>query len=155
MSVWLWILVVVVAVAVAVVVTAIIVRRRDARKVTFAMDALEDGEMNFHFKENTRLNRALNRIRGIFERRSAVDETKRIKSFDEAEMVSKPAFMSTSSAWVSASLNEARGATVFMISCVITRKSLLHEFVSSTAERLSKMPRMRFSARLSRVFSLK
>lgn len=75
MSVWLWILVVVVAVAVAVVVTAIIVRRRDARKVTFAMDALEDGEMNFHFKENTRLNRALNRIRGIFERRSAVDET--------------------------------------------------------------------------------
>lgn len=75
MSTWLWILVVVVAVAVAVVVTAIIVRRRDARKVTFAMDALEDGEMNFHFKENTRLNRALNRIRGIFERRSAVDET--------------------------------------------------------------------------------
>lgn len=75
MSVWLWILVVVVAVALAVVVTAIIVRRRDARKVTFAMDALEDGEMNFHFKENTRLNRALNRIRGIFERRSAVDET--------------------------------------------------------------------------------
>ena len=75
MSVWLWILVVVVAVAVAVVATAIIVRRRDARKVTFAMDALEDGELNFHFKENTRLNRALNRIRGIFERRSAVDET--------------------------------------------------------------------------------
>ena len=75
MSVWLWILVVVAAVAVAVVATAIIVRRRDARKVTFAMDALEDGEMNFHFKENTRLNRALNRIRGIFERRSAVDET--------------------------------------------------------------------------------
>ena len=75
MSIWLWILVVVLAVAVAVVVTAIIVRRRDARKVTFAMDALEDGELNFHFKENTRLNRALNRIRGIFERRSAVDET--------------------------------------------------------------------------------
>lgn len=75
MSTWLWILVVVAAVAVAVVVTAIIVRRRDARKVTFAMDALEDGELNFHFKENTRLNRALNRIRGIFERRSAVDET--------------------------------------------------------------------------------
>ena len=75
MSTWLWILVVVVAVAVAAVATAIIVRRRDARKVTFAMDALEDGELNFHFKENTRLNRALNRIRGIFERRSAVDET--------------------------------------------------------------------------------
>ena len=75
MSVWLWILVVVAAVAVAVVATAIIVRRRDARKVTFAVDSMEDGELNFHFKENTRLNRALNRIRGIFERRSAVDET--------------------------------------------------------------------------------
>lgn len=75
MRVWLWILVVLVAVAVAVVATAIIVRRRDARKVAFAMDALEDGELNFHFKENTRLNRALNRMRGIFERRSAVNET--------------------------------------------------------------------------------
>lgn len=75
MSIWVWILVVVLAVAVAVVATAIIVRRRDARKVTFAMDAMEDGELNFHFKENTCLNRALNRIRGIFERRSAVDET--------------------------------------------------------------------------------
>jgi signal transduction histidine kinase len=38
------------------------------------MDSLEDGEMNFRFRENSSLNRALNRIRGIFKRRSAVDE---------------------------------------------------------------------------------
>ena len=38
------------------------------------MDALEDGELNFHFKEKSALNRALNRIKGIFERRDAANE---------------------------------------------------------------------------------
>ena len=74
MSAWSWILVVVVAVVTAVVVTALIVRRNDARKVGFMMDALEDGELNFHFKEKSALNRALNRIKGIFERRDAANE---------------------------------------------------------------------------------
>ena len=74
MSAWIWILVVVVAVVTAVVVTALIVRRNDARKVGFMMDALEDGELNFHFKEKSALNRALNRIKGIFERRDAANE---------------------------------------------------------------------------------
>ena len=74
MSVWIWILVVVVAVVAAIVVTALIVRRNDARKVGFMMDALEDGELNFHFKEKSALNRALNRIKGIFERRDAANE---------------------------------------------------------------------------------
>ena len=74
MSVWIWILVVVVAVIAAIGVTALIVRRNDARKVGFMMDALEDGELNFRFQENSSLNRALNRIRGIFERRTAVNE---------------------------------------------------------------------------------
>ncbi len=74
MSVWIWILVVVVAVVATVVVTALIVRRNDARKVGFMMDALEDGELNFHFKEKSALNRALNRIKGIFERRDAANE---------------------------------------------------------------------------------
>ena len=74
MSAWIWIWVVVVAVVAAVVVTALIVRRNDARKVGFMMDALEDGEMNFHFKEKSALNRALNRIKGIFERRDAANE---------------------------------------------------------------------------------
>ena len=74
MSVWIWILVVVVAVVAATVVTTLIVRRNDARKVGFMMDALEDGELNFHFKEKSALNRALNRIKGIFERRDAANE---------------------------------------------------------------------------------
>ena len=74
MSVWIWIWVVVVAVVAAIVVTALIVRRNDARKVGFMMDALEDGELNFHFKEKSALNRTLNRIKGIFERRDAANE---------------------------------------------------------------------------------
>jgi signal transduction histidine kinase len=74
MSVWIWIWVVVVAVVAAIVVTALIVRRNDARKVGFMMDALEDGELNFHFKEKSALNLALNRIKGIFERRDAANE---------------------------------------------------------------------------------
>ena len=74
MSAWIWILVVVVAVVAAIVVTTLIVHRNDARKVGFMMDALEDGELNFHFKEKSALNRALNRIKGIFERRDAANE---------------------------------------------------------------------------------
>ena len=74
MSVWIWILVVVVAIVAAVVVTTLIVRRNDARQVGFMMDALEDGELNFHFKEKSALNRTLNRIKGIFERRDAANE---------------------------------------------------------------------------------
>ena len=38
------------------------------------MDALEDGEMNFRFQDKSSLNRALNRIRGIIERRNALNE---------------------------------------------------------------------------------
>ena len=74
MSTWIWIAVIVVAVAVACVVTFWLTRKHDTRKVSFMMDALEDGELNFRFQENSSLNRALNRIRGIFERRTAVNE---------------------------------------------------------------------------------
>ena len=74
MSVWLWILIVVVAVALTAVVTTWLVRKQDTRKVSFMMDSLEDGEMNFRFRDNSNLNRTLNRIRGIFTRRTAVDE---------------------------------------------------------------------------------
>ena len=75
MSTWLWIVIVVAAAGIAVVVTFWLTRRHDTKKVSFMMDALEDGEMNFRFQEKSSLNRALNRIRGIFERRSAVDES--------------------------------------------------------------------------------
>ena len=74
MSIWVWIALIVVAVAVASVVTFWLTRKHDTRKVSFMMDALEDGELNFRFQENSSLNRALNRIRGIFERRTAVNE---------------------------------------------------------------------------------
>lgn len=74
MSIWLWIVVVLVAVVVAVLLTRFLVRRNDTKKVSFMMDALEDGELNFRFREKSSLNRALNRIKGIVERRNAVNE---------------------------------------------------------------------------------
>ena len=74
MNTWLWIVVMLVAVVVAIVVTRYVVRRNDTKKVSFMMDALEDGELNFRFLDNSSMNRALNRIRGIFESRNAVNE---------------------------------------------------------------------------------
>ncbi len=74
MSTWLWIAVILVAVVSAIVVTRYLVRRNDTKKVSYMMDAMEDGELNFRFRDNSAMNRALNRIRGIFERRNAVNE---------------------------------------------------------------------------------
>ena len=74
MSTALWIGIIVVAVAVAVIVSVWLTRKHDTKKVSFMMDALEDGELNFRFRDNSALNRALNRIRGIFERRNALNE---------------------------------------------------------------------------------
>ena len=74
MSIWLWIVMVLAAVVVAVLLTRFLVRRNDTKKVSFMMDALEDGELNFRFREKSSLNRALNRIKGIVERRNAVNE---------------------------------------------------------------------------------
>ena len=74
MSVAGWIGIIVAAVAVAVALSVWITRKQDAKKVSFMMDALEDGELNFRFRDNSPLNRALNRIRGIFERRKALNE---------------------------------------------------------------------------------
>ncbi len=72
--VWLYIVSVITGIALASVISVFLVRKHDTKKVSYMMDSLEDGEMNFHFRENSSLNRALNRIRGIFKRRSAVDE---------------------------------------------------------------------------------
>ena len=75
MSTWAWIGIVV-AVAVMVAVVAIwLTRKHDTEKVSYMMDALEDGEHNFRFQEKSSLNRALNRIHGILERKSAEDES--------------------------------------------------------------------------------
>ena len=74
MSVAGWIGIIVAAVAVAVAFSVWLTRKQDAKKVSYMMDALEDGELNFRFRDNSSLNRALNRIRGIFERRKALNE---------------------------------------------------------------------------------
>ena len=66
-----------VAVIVAVVVAVIAVihtRRKDIRKVAYMMDALEDGELNFRFRDKNRFNRTLNRIRTIFEKQRQAHE---------------------------------------------------------------------------------
>ena len=54
-----------VAIIVAVIAT-IRTRRKDIKKVAYMMDALEDGELNFRFRDTNRFNRTLNRIRTIF-----------------------------------------------------------------------------------------
>ena len=74
MSVWVVIAAAVLSAAAGAVVTALVVRRRDIDKVAYMMDALEDGELNFRFREKNRLNRTLNRIRNIFENRRTAHE---------------------------------------------------------------------------------
>ena len=54
--------------------------RRNAAKINFLMDAVEDGEMNFRFNDRNPLYRALNRLRKIFEK---------IKQDNEVESWSK------------------------------------------------------------------
>ena len=64
--------------AVVAIVTAVIAivrtRRRDIKKVSYMMDALEDGELNFRFQDNSRFNRTLNRIRTIYEKQAQARE---------------------------------------------------------------------------------
>ncbi len=61
------ILIVLAAVVITAVVASVLTRRGDRRKVAYMMDALEDGELNFSFRDKNRFNRTLNRIRTIFE----------------------------------------------------------------------------------------
>ena len=53
---------------------ALWVSKRNREKVAYMMDALEDGETNFRFRDNSAMNRELNRIRKIVERQSANNE---------------------------------------------------------------------------------
>ena len=62
-----------VAIIVAVIAT-IHTRRKDIKKVAYMMDALEDGELNFRFRDTNRFNRTLNRIRTIFEKQRQAHE---------------------------------------------------------------------------------
>jgi signal transduction histidine kinase len=74
MKVFQIILLVVIVAVVAAAVAALRTRRKDIRKVAYMMDALEDGELNFRFKDSNRFNRTLNRIRTIFEKQRQAHE---------------------------------------------------------------------------------
>ena len=63
-----------IAATVAAVVATLRTRRKDIKKVAYMMDALEDGELNFRFRDNSRFNRTLNRIRTIFEKQRQAHE---------------------------------------------------------------------------------
>ena len=71
----LQIIILVIAVAaIAAILASIRIRRQDIKKVAYMMDALEDGELNFRFKDSSKFNRTLNRIRTIFERQRQAHE---------------------------------------------------------------------------------
>ena len=68
MLTWRTILLVVIVALVVAVIATLRTRHRAIKKVAYMMDALEDGELNFRFKDSNRFNRTLNRIRTIFEK---------------------------------------------------------------------------------------
>lgn len=70
----MFILIYVLIVIVVIIVTAIYVREKDRRKLEYMLDAFEDGEYNFRFKEDSRFNKTLNRIKWIVERRRQQNE---------------------------------------------------------------------------------
>ena len=74
MSTWQIILLVVIVAILAAVVATLRTRHRDIGKVAYMMDALEDGELNFRFRDNNKFNRTLNRIRTIFEKQRQAHE---------------------------------------------------------------------------------
>ncbi len=74
MTTWQIIALVVIAAVIVAVAASLRTRRKDIKKVAYMMDALEDGELNFRFKETNKFNRTLNRIRTIFEKQRQAHE---------------------------------------------------------------------------------
>ena len=74
MPIWGIILTVMAAIFLTAVVTAIYVRRKDRKKLQYMLDAFEDGEYNFRFKEDSKFNITLNRIKWIVDRRRQQNE---------------------------------------------------------------------------------
>ena len=68
MLTWRTILLVVIVALVVAAIATLRTRHRAIKKVAYMMDALEDGELNFRFKDSNKFNRTLNRIRTIFEK---------------------------------------------------------------------------------------
>ena len=74
MSTWQIILLCVIVAVIAAVIATLRTRRKDIKKVAYMMDAMEDGELNFRFQDRNKFNRALNRIRTIFEKQRQAHE---------------------------------------------------------------------------------
>ena len=74
MPIWGIILTVMAAIFLTAVVTTIYVRRKDRKKLQYMLDAFEDGEYNFRFKEDSKFNITLNRIKWIVDRRRQQNE---------------------------------------------------------------------------------
>ena len=74
MPLWEIILIVVAAIALTAVITALYIHEKDRKKLEYMLDAFEDGEYNFRFTEDSKFNKALNRIKWIVERRRQQNE---------------------------------------------------------------------------------
>lgn len=68
MPVWAYILIGLSAVALTAVITALYVREKDRKKISYMLDAFEDNEHNFRYTESNEFNRTLNRIKWIVDR---------------------------------------------------------------------------------------
>lgn len=68
MPVWTVICIVPAVVILAVTLTALYVREKDRRKISYMLDAFEDNEHNFRYIETSEFNRTLNRIKWLVER---------------------------------------------------------------------------------------
>lgn len=71
---WAVILILCVAVMILMILTALYVHESDRKKLEYMLDAFEDNEYNFRFKDNSRFNKTLNRIKWLVERRRQQDE---------------------------------------------------------------------------------
>lgn len=71
---WAVILILCVAVVILIVLTALYVHESDRKKLEYMLDAFEDNEYNFRFKDNSRFNKTLNRVKWLVERRRQQDE---------------------------------------------------------------------------------
>ena len=74
MPLWGLILTIVAAIILTAVITALYVRMKDRRKLEYMLDAFEDGEYNFRFRDEGRFNKALNRIKWVVDRRRQQNE---------------------------------------------------------------------------------
>lgn len=74
MPLWGIILTVVAAIVLTAVITALYIHEKDRKKLEYMLDAFEDGEYNFRFTEDSKFNKALNRIKWIVDRRRQQNE---------------------------------------------------------------------------------